>query len=110
MNIMLCKMELNKTLVFNILRVFLAVTFLYLFVNRICKFFSDEIGTKITVDEYGGLVMPSFSICPYNLDNSSVIKLDRNYTAEDVEKLPSLMEVIDIELLIYGAGIIGNVE
>ena len=54
--------------------------------------------------------MPSFSICPYNLDNSSVVKLDRSYTAEDVEKLPSLMEVIDIELLIYGAGIIGNVE
>ena len=112
MAIMLCKMELNKTLVFNIIRVFLAVTFLYLFVNRIQKFFSDEIGTKITIDEYGGLVMPSFNICPYYSNNSSsiIIKPDGNYTTEAVESLPSLMEVIDAEFVIYGAGMIGNME
>ena len=103
-------MERNKTLFFNILRVFLAIIFLYLFVNRIDKFFSNEIGTKITIDETGGLVMPSFSICPYSSDNSSVIKPDGNYTAEDIEKLPSLMGAIDAELLIYGPGIIGNIE
>ena len=105
-------MELNKTLVFNIIRVFLAITFLYLFVNRIRKFFSDETGTKITIDEFGGLVMPSFNICPYYSDNSSgiIIKPDGNYTAEAVETLPSLMKVIDAELVIYGAGMIGNME
>ena len=54
--------------------------------------------------------MPSFSICPYYSDNSSGIKTDGNYTAEDVEKLPSLLDVIDAELLIYGSGIIGNIE
>ena len=105
-------MELNKTLVFNIIRGFLAVTFLYLFVNRFQKFFSDEIGTKITIDEFGGLVMPSFNICPYYSDNSSsiTIKPDGNYTAEAVETLPSLMKVIDAELVIYGAGMIGHME
>ena len=102
-------MELNKTLVFNMLRVFLAITFLYLFVNRICKFFSDETGTKITIDEFGGLVMPSFNICPY-YSSSIIIKPDGNYTAEAVETLPSLMKVIDAELVIYGAGMIGNME
>ena len=54
--------------------------------------------------------MPSFNICPYSSDNSSVIKPDGNYTAEDIEKLPSLMGAIDAELLIYGPGIIGNIE
>jgi hypothetical protein len=107
---MLCKVELNKTLVFNILRFFLATIFLYMFVIGLCKFFSDEIGTKITIDENGGLVLPSFSICPYYSDNSSGINPNGNYTAEDVEKLPSLMDVIDAELQIYGSGIIGNIE
>ena len=55
--------------------------------------------------------MPSFNICPgLDSDNLSGIKPDGNYTAEDVENLPSLMKVIDAELVIYGAGMVGNME
>ena len=53
--------------------------------------------------------MPSFNIYPYSEDSSS-INPNGNYTVEDIEKLPSLMEVMDAELVIYGAGMIGNME
>ena len=99
---MSCRVKLNKTLAFNILRFALTVIFLYYFVTGIQKLIRNEIGTKVTVDNKGKSVLPSFNICPYYANNAFSIDMMDNYTAEDVEKLPSLLELLDAELEIYG--------
>ena len=98
---MSCKLEINKTLAFNILRFVLTAIFLYFFVTGIHKLIRNEIGTKITIDDEEKSALPSFSICPYYTDNKKAIDMTDNYTAEDVEKLPSLLEVLDAQLEIY---------
>ena len=99
---MLCKVKLNKTLAFNALRFVLTVIFLYYFITGIQKLIRNEIGTKITIDDEEKSVLPSFNICPYYTDNKKAIDMTDNYTVEDVEKLPSLLEVLDAQLEIYG--------
>ena len=99
---MLCKVKLNKTLAFNALRFALTVIFLYYFITGIQKLIRNEIGTKITIDDEEKSVLPSFNICPYYTDNKKAIDMTDNYTVEDVEKLPSLLEVLDAQLEIYG--------
>ena len=98
---MSCKLEINKTLAFNILRFVLTAIFLYFFVTGIHKLIRNEIGTKITIDDEEKSNLPSFNICPYYTDNKKAIDMTDNYTAEDVEKLPSLLEVLDAQLEIY---------
>ena len=98
---MSCKLEINKTFAFNILRLGLTVIFLYFFVTGIHKLIRNEVGTKITIDKEKS-VLPSFNICPHYTDNKKAIDMTDNYTAEDVEKLPSLLEVLDAQLEVYG--------
>ena len=97
-------MECNKSLVFKtILRLILATTFLSLFVKSILKVVLNDKGFKITVEESNNH-FPALNICPYYKEKSLIIKSNDNYTLEDLDKLPSLLNIIDIKIEVYTEG------
>ena len=97
-------MECNKSLVFKtILRLILATTFLSLFVKSIWKVVLNDKGFRITVEESNNY-FPALNICPYYKEKSLIIKSNDNYTLEDLDKLPSLLNIIDIKIEVYMEG------
>ena len=97
-------MECNKSLVFKtILRLILATTFLSLFVKSIWKVALNEKSFRITVEESDDY-FPALNICPYYKEKSLIIKSNDNYTIEDLDKLPSLLNIIDIKIEVYMEG------
>ena len=97
-------MECNKSLVFKtILRLILATTFLSLFVKSIWKVVLNDKGFRITVEESNNY-FPALNICPYYKEKSLIIKSKDNYTLKDLDKLPSLVDIIQIEIEVYKEG------
>ena len=73
---MSCRIKLNKTLAFNVLRFVLTIIFLYYFVTGIQKLIRNEIGTKITIDNQGKSVLPQFNICPFHSSANHAFAID----------------------------------
>ena len=97
-------MECNKSLVFKLtLRLILATTFLSLFVKSIWKVVLNEKSFRITVEEPDSY-FPALNICPYYKEKSLIIKSNDNYTLEDLDKLPSLLNIIDRKIEVYTEG------
>ena len=97
-------MECNTFLVLKtILKLTLATTFLFLFVRGIWKVALNEKAFRITVKERNHY-FPALNICPIYKEKSLTIKSYDNYTLEDLEKLPSLWEIITLELEVYKDG------
>ena len=97
-------MECNTFLVLKtILRLTLATTFLCLFLKSIWKVVLNEKSFRITVEESDSY-FPALNICPYYKEKSLIIKSKDNYTLKDLDKLPSLVDIIQIEILVYKEG------
>ena len=97
-------MECNKSFVLTfLLRLILASGFLFLFVRCIWKVASKERAFQITVEEADDY-FPALNICPYYKEKSLIIKSNDNYTLEDLDKLPSLLNIIDIKIEVYKEG------
>ena len=97
-------MECNTFLVLKtILRLTLAITFLCLFFKSIWKVVLNEKSFRITVEEPDSY-FPALNICPYYKEKSLIIKSKDNYTLKDLDKLPSLVDIIDIKIEIYMEG------
>ena len=97
-------MECNTFLVLKtILRLTLATTFLCLFFKSIWKVVLNEKSFRITVEESDSY-FPALNICPYYKEKSLIIKSKDNYTLKDLDKLPSLVDIIQIEIQVYKEG------
>ena len=97
-------MEFNKSSVLTfILRFILTTTFLSLFVKSIWKVALKERAFQITVEESDDY-FPALNICPYYKEKSFIIKSNDNYTLEDLDKLPSLLNIIDIKIEVFEEG------
>ena len=97
-------MECNTFLVLKtILRLTLAITFLCLFFKSIWKVVLNEKSFRITVEEPDSY-FPALNICPYYKEKSLIIKSKDNYTLKDLDKLPSLVDIIQIEIEVYKEG------
>ena len=97
-------MECNKSLVFKtILRLILAITFLSLFVKSIWKVALNDKASRITVEESDNY-FPALNICPIYKEKSLTIKSNDNFTLVDLDKLPSLVNIIDVKILVYKEG------
>ena len=97
-------MEFNKSSVLTfILRFILATTFLSLFVKSIWKVALNEKAFQITVEDSDDY-FPALNICPYYKEKSLIIKSNDNYTLEDLDKLPSLLNIIDIKIEVFEEG------
>ena len=98
-------MECNKSLVLTfLLRFILASGFLFLFVQCIWKVAKRERASQITVEESDNY-FPALNICPIYKEKSLIIKTNDNYTLEDLDKLPSLINIIGIKIEVYREGI-----
>ena len=97
-------MECNTFLVLNtILRLTLATTFLFLFFKGIWKVALNEKSFRITVEEPDSY-FPALNICPFYKEKSLIIKSNDNYTLNDLNKLPSLVDIIQIVIEVYKEG------
>ena len=97
-------MECSKPLVLKTtLRLALATIFIFMFVKSIWKVALKERAFQITVEESDDY-FPALNICPYYKEKSFIIKSNDNYTLEDLDKLPSLLNIIDIKIEVYMEG------
>ena len=97
-------MECNKSFVLTfLLKFILASGFLFLFVQCIWKVASQERAFQITVEESADY-FPALNICPFYKEKSLIIKSNENYTLKDLDKLPSLVDIIQIEIEVYKEG------
>ena len=97
-------MECNKSLVLKtILRLTLTTTFLFMFVKSIWKVALNEKAFRITAEESDNY-FPALNICPMYNKKSLTIKSNDNYTLEDLDKLPSLVNIIEIKIVVYKEG------